>query len=324
MVSTPSNADRLAGQQGATSSAKATASASREKGMLMPDRTERSAIVFESSDVTMGTFLVRPDDSDYGTAGQLLGRPHIVFPCSPVEIVRPSGRLATDRSVAVVYPDGEEYQRGVVSPEGDRCIWLSFNSDLYRETFGDLLDLHAGPPHVPTSRQAYALAVSLQEYCSSSQSLESLLVEELMLRLLDELAEAREKMTTGRIKATSDPGSALAYVQELIAVRYRDKLSLKTISQLLGWSEFHLCREFRKHRGRTIHQFRTELRMRDALESLASGADDLTRLALDLGFSSHSHFTSTFRRAFGMTPSEFREKGLPGFARLGAGSTDSR
>ena len=35
-------------------------------------------------------------------------------------------------------------------------------------------------------------------------------------------------------------------------------------------------------------------------------ADDLTELAMDLGFSSHSHFSARFRRAFGLTPSEFR------------------
>ena len=34
--------------------------------------------------------------------------------------------------------------------------------------------------------------------------------------------------------------------------------------------------------------------------------DDLTALALDLGFSSHSHFTAAFRRAFGRPPAEFR------------------
>jgi AraC-like DNA-binding protein len=42
-----------------------------------------------------------------------------------------------------------------------------------------------------------------------------------------------------------------------------------------------------------------------ALEPLADGAGDLTRIALDLGFSSHSHFTAAFRRHFGLTPSAF-------------------
>jgi AraC-like DNA-binding protein len=34
--------------------------------------------------------------------------------------------------------------------------------------------------------------------------------------------------------------------------------------------------------------------------------DDLTELGFDLGFSSHSHFTSAFRETFGRTPSELR------------------
>jgi AraC-like DNA-binding protein len=33
----------------------------------------------------------------------------------------------------------------------------------------------------------------------------------------------------------------------------------------------------------------------------------LLRLALDVGFSSHSHFSASFHRAYGTTPSQFRE-----------------
>ena len=34
--------------------------------------------------------------------------------------------------------------------------------------------------------------------------------------------------------------------------------------------------------------------------------DDLTELGLALGFSSHSHFSSSFRRIYGQSPAEFR------------------
>jgi AraC-like DNA-binding protein len=44
-----------------------------------------------------------------------------------------------------------------------------------------------------------------------------------------------------------------------------------------------------------------------ALERLDAGERDLTRLALDLGYSSHSHFTDAFRRSFGVTPSTARK-----------------
>jgi AraC-like DNA-binding protein len=37
-------------------------------------------------------------------------------------------------------------------------------------------------------------------------------------------------------------------------------------------------------------------------------SDDLAQLALDLGFSSHSHFTTAFRHRFGETPAHFRAR----------------
>ena len=50
------------------------------------------------------------------------------------------------------------------------------------------------------------------------------------------------------------------------------------------------------------------MRLRTALERAADPGADLTDLALDLGYSSHSHFTAAFRKAFGVTPSAFRRK----------------
>jgi AraC-like DNA-binding protein len=49
------------------------------------------------------------------------------------------------------------------------------------------------------------------------------------------------------------------------------------------------------------------VRLRTSLERIAEPGADLTSIALDLGFSSHSHFTDVFRREFGSTPSEVRE-----------------
>jgi AraC-like DNA-binding protein len=55
-----------------------------------------------------------------------------------------------------------------------------------------------------------------------------------------------------------------------------------------------------------LQRYVTQLRLARALIELPD-SDDLTALALDLGFSSHSHFTLAFRRAFGCTPSRFRK-----------------
>lgn len=57
----------------------------------------------------------------------------------------------------------------------------------------------------------------------------------------------------------------------------------------------------------TLHEYRLELRLRVLLERLAEPNAQLSRIAMELGFSSHSHLTATLRRRGGMTPSALRQ-----------------
>jgi AraC-like DNA-binding protein len=78
---------------------------------------------------------------------------------------------------------------------------------------------------------------------------------------------------------------------------------LSTLARALGVSPYHLCRVFRATHGTTLHEYRIDLRLRLALERLADRRTDLSRLAFELGFSSHSHFTHAFRTRMGKPPS---------------------
>jgi AraC-like DNA-binding protein len=84
------------------------------------------------------------------------------------------------------------------------------------------------------------------------------------------------------------------------------RITLDDVAKAVHTSPFHFTRIFQQRVGVPVHRYLTRLRLRAALERLAEGCDDLTALALDLGFSSHSHFTDAFRREFGTTPSEVR------------------
>lgn len=90
-----------------------------------------------------------------------------------------------------------------------------------------------------------------------------------------------------------------------LAERFAEPLTLEEIATHAGVSVFHLCRSFRRWTGTTVHRYRNELRLRRSLEPVAEGCE-LTRVALEHGYSSHSHFTAAFRKAFGVTPSAFR------------------
>jgi AraC-like DNA-binding protein len=61
--------------------------------------------------------------------------------------------------------------------------------------------------------------------------------------------------------------------------------------------------------GLPLYRYQLRLRLARALDLLAQ-YDDLTALGLDLGFSSHSHFSAAFRAMYDRSPSEFKKSAL--------------
>jgi len=94
--------------------------------------------------------------------------------------------------------------------------------------------------------------------------------------------------------------------KEFLEAELSSSIQLKDVGQAVGASPTYLTDLFRRMEGVPLHQYLTRLRLARALVELRD-TDDLTALALELGVSSHSHFTATFRRRFGCTPSEFRQ-----------------
>jgi AraC family transcriptional regulator len=70
-------------------------------------------------------------------------------------------------------------------------------------------------------------------------------------------------------------------------------------------SPVYLTQVFQQVEGLPLYRYQLQLRLARALDLLGDYGD-LTRLALDLGFSSHSHFSAAFKRAYGQTPLGFQ------------------
>jgi AraC-like DNA-binding protein len=130
-----------------------------------------------------------------------------------------------------------------------------------------------------------------------------LTIEETTVALVgDVLARAYASARPRRAHLSARGQSLAADARALVARHFNEPLSLSRLAAHLGCSPFHLCRAFRAVTGTTLHAYQTDLRLRAALEAIESGRK-LTDVALDAGFSSHSHFTHTFHRAFGVPPS---------------------
>jgi AraC family transcriptional regulator len=81
--------------------------------------------------------------------------------------------------------------------------------------------------------------------------------------------------------------------------------TLAEIATEVGVSPVYLTQLFQQVEGLPLYRYQLQLRLARAL-ALLGEYDDLTRLALDLGFSSHSHFSAAFKQAYFKTPLEFQ------------------
>ena len=81
--------------------------------------------------------------------------------------------------------------------------------------------------------------------------------------------------------------------------------TLAEIATEVGVSPVYLTQVFQQVEGLPLYRYQLQLRLARALDMLGEYLD-LTVLAIDLGFSSYSHFSSTFKQAYGQTPLEFQ------------------
>ena len=94
-------------------------------------------------------------------------------------------------------------------------------------------------------------------------------------------------------------------VEKVIALlrkNLEDPPTLEEIGRAVGCSPFHLSRTFSSATGMTIPQYIRQLRMERAAELLRSGRFNVTQAALEVGYSSLSHFSQAFHETFGCCP----------------------
>jgi AraC-like DNA-binding protein len=81
--------------------------------------------------------------------------------------------------------------------------------------------------------------------------------------------------------------------------------ALADVATEVGVSPVYLTQVFQRVEGVPLYRYQLQLRLARALDLLGE-YDDLTTLAFDLGFSSHSHFSAAFKQAYGQTPLGFQ------------------
>lgn len=289
-------------------------------------QSQFTRMLFESPLVKLAKFRATPTHPGFRDSGPT--RQHcFVFPRTSVRI-RHAGEkpFVASPNVVTLYNSGQVYEREMVTQEGDRCEWFTVEPEVLAEVLAahdpSVREDPERPfrlPFVPGEPKTYLLQRLVVRHVTEAGRVDPLFVEETVLRVLDQVAASAARFQGMAPGPGPERGAGAAEVvdamREILARRFREPLSLAELGRCSGYSVFHLSRVFREKSGVTLHAWQCRLRLLTALERVAEPGTELGEVAVELGYSSHSHLTAAFRSAFGVTPSAFRATATPGRVR---------
>ena len=219
-----------------------------------------------------------------------------------------SDDIVGDPTQVVFVRGGEPYRMSAATPNGYAELIITPNLDVLariaRESGSSLAE------HPMFRRRARRVEPRLQgfrarflHWAKNTSGRDDLEAEELTLALLRATFQYEDRRTTPNGAATA---RTIRRTKEFLEANLTRRLLLADIATAMHVSPAYLTDLFSRVEGLSLHQYLTQLRLGRALVELPH-TEDITTLALALGFSSHSHFTFVFRRAFGYSPSRFRD-----------------
>lgn len=236
---------------------------------------------------------------------------HLVFPYRGV-YVRHLGRdeAVAEANQVLFFNPFEGYRVSHPLPGGDASLDLVVSEPLLRE-LAPCIFLRDGPAlafrqqRLRIDPRAQAL-VALLRHSLRQNIAETLEAETLALTLVRRALGLR---TTHAPRASLGRQRLVDRTKLVLASDPGRRWTLAEIAAEVGGSPVYLTQVFQQVEGLPLYRYQLRLRLARALDLLAQ-YDDLTSLSLDLGFSSHSHFSTAFRQAYGRSPSEFRQAAL--------------
>jgi AraC-like DNA-binding protein len=233
---------------------------------------------------------------------------HLVFPYRGVYMRHVgSDQAVADANHVLFFNAGEGYQVSHPIAGGDACLDLELSESVLHELVPTaLLNDRAGlgfrGQHQRIDPRAQAL-VALLRHTLENGSIEPLEAESLSLTLVCRSLGPRTSHETG---ATHARRRLADRVKVLLAGDLSRRWKLAEIAAEIGGSPVYLTQVFQQVEGIPLYRYHLRLRLARALDLIAR-YEDLSALAAELGFSSHSHFTAAFRQAYGRSPTDFRQ-----------------
>ena len=123
-----------------------------------------------------------------------------------------------------------------------------------------------------------------------------------MTRLVHNLRTSRSQ------RDTADEAPIAAACKRYVSRHLHEKLKVQDIADALSIHPNYLTNVFGASEGVSLHQYILAEKLRTARQLLMYSTKSASEIALTLGFSSQSHMGALFKKQFGLTPKEFRDR----------------
>jgi AraC-like DNA-binding protein len=211
-----------------------------------------------------------------------------------------------------VVPAHSEFRAWAASGSSVGCTLISVADENFPDMVGGVPSIERGmrPAIALQSDLLQSLAARLRQTRVAGECGpgDTLYLEALCTVMCREVLIAQAQGNAAKLlrpKGGLSPRSQ-RLVKDYLLSHLDQKVDLKTLSALVGISQFHFARAFKVSFGLPPHKYLLNLRLRRAVDLLREPQGSITDVALNVGFSCSSEFARAFKQAMGCTPRDFR------------------
>jgi AraC family transcriptional regulator len=221
--------------------------------------------------------------------------------------------LVAEPTHALLLNRHEPFRISHPAPGGDDCTVLEISPEAATEIVGSLEERVEDRPETPflISHALFTAPMRIELHrlrSAASRAADPMAQEERLLALLGRVLAGGYRghgrpITPRREETRRTRRDLVERTRLILSSSPARPWSLSELAREVASSPHHLTRVFHATTGMPIHRYLRDLRLALALEQVGSGKGRLSEVALQTGFATHSHFSTAFRRAFGVAPS---------------------
>ena len=205
--------------------------------------------------------------------------------------------------LSVIFRPPEELHADHFHNAGGRCLTIEVATQFWDRAREHLVILKDSADY--QNGLLATTAARLYGEFRRMDNISSLAIEGLILEMICEMS----RLSVRKVSLIST--CRIERAREIIHAHFSDKLTLSFIAESIGTHPVYLTREFRNRYNCTIGGYIRHLRIEFACRQMANSDATVAEIASASGFFDQSHFSRTFKRLTGITPTKYRKNIRP-------------